>query len=46
MVFHKYLPKILTSIVLISILFLTFWIRIQGADQIPDEQFTGVDPYL
>ncbi|RKU12979.1 hypothetical protein C6501_10060 [Candidatus Poribacteria bacterium] len=45
-VLHKYLPKILTSVVLIIVLFLAFWIRIQGADQIPDEQFTGVDPYL
>ena len=45
-VLHKYLPKILTSVVLIVVLFLAFWIRIQGADQIPDEQFTGVDPYL
>ena len=32
--------------VLIAVLFLTFWIRIQGVDRIPDEQFTGVDPYL
>ena len=32
-VLHKYLPKILTSVVLIAVLFLTFWIRIQGADQ-------------
>ena len=45
-VLHKYLPKILTSVVLIAVLFLTFYIRIQGADRIPDEQFTGVDPYL
>ncbi len=45
-VLHKYLSKILTSVVLIAVLFLTFWIRIQGVDRIPDEQFTGVDPYL
>lgn len=45
-VLHKYLPKILTSVVLIAVLFLTFWIRIQGVERIPDEQFTGVDPYL
>ena len=43
---HKYLSKILTSVVLIAVLFLTFWIRIQDVDRIPDEQFTGVDPYL
>ena len=43
---HKYLPKILTNVVFIAVLFLTFWIRIQGVDRIPNEQFTGVDPYL
>ena len=28
-----------------SILFLAFWIRIQGADRIPDRQFTDTDGY-
>ena len=45
-VLHKYLPKILTSVVLISVLFLTFWIRIQGVERIPEGQFTGHDPYV
>lgn len=45
-VLHKYLPKILTSVVLIAVLFLTFWIRIQGVERIPEGQFTGHDPYV
>ena len=45
-VLHKYLPKILTSVVLIAVLFLTFWIRIQGVERIPEGQFTGHDTYV
>ncbi len=29
-----------------SILFLAFWIRIQGVDRIPDKQFTDTDGYF
>ena len=39
----KYLPAIL---LLISILFLAFWIRIQGADTLPDGQFLENDGYF
>lgn len=45
-VLHKYLSKILTSVVLIAVLFLTFWIRIQDVERIPEGQFTGHDPYV
>ena len=31
---------------LLCILFLTFWIRIQGAERFPDGQFAGNDAYL
>ena len=41
-----YLQKILTCVVLIAVLILTFRIRIQGVERIPDGQFTGHDPYL
>ena len=33
-------------LLLCLILFLAFWIRIQGVASIPDRQFTGNDPYL
>ena len=29
-----------------AILFVAFWIRIQGVPDIPEGQFTGSDPYL
>ncbi len=41
-----YLRKTITYVLFISILFLTFWIRIQGVERIPEGQFTGHDPYL
>lgn len=44
--FPTYLQKTVACFVLLAILFLALWIRIQGADSIPDEQFRGVDPYL
>ena len=44
--FPTYLQKPVACLVLLAILFLALWIRIQGADSIPDEQFRGVDPYL
>ena len=33
-------------VLLLSILLVAFWIRIQGVDIIPEGQFTGNDPYL
>jgi len=35
-----------TLILLIGFLSISFWIRIQGVDVIPDGQFTGTDAYL
>jgi asparagine N-glycosylation enzyme membrane subunit Stt3 len=35
-----------TLALLLCILFLTFWIRIQGAERFPDGQFAGNDAYL
>ena len=35
-----------TVMILAGILFLTFYIRIQGVERIPDGQFTGNDAYL
>ncbi len=37
--------SIVTGLIFISILLLTFWIRIQGVDRIPDGQFTENDAY-
>ena len=37
---------ILTGALLLGILFLAFWIRVQGRDTIPDRQFTETDAYL
>ena len=44
----KTLPfkRILTGLILAALLFLTFYIRIQGVERIPDRQFTGNDAYL
>lgn len=33
-------------ILLSLVLLIAFWIRIQGVNTLPDEQFTGTDPYL
>ena len=41
-----YLRKTITYILFISVLFLTFWIRVQGVERIPEGEFTGYDPYL
>ena len=38
--------RIGTGLILAGILFLTFYIRIQGVERIPDGQFTGNDAYL
>lgn len=38
--------KLLGAILLSCILFLAFWMRIQGTSRIPDGQFTGYDAYL
>ena len=44
----KTLPfkRIGTGLILAGLLFLTFYIRIQGVERIPDRQFTGNDAYL
>ena len=34
------------SLLLCAILCIAFWIRILSVDAIPDEHFTGIDPYL
>ena len=41
-----YLQKTVVSILLLCILCLAFWIRIQGAERLPDGQFTENDAYL
>jgi len=40
------LQKALWGACCVSILFLTFYLRIQGVERIPDGQFTGNDAYL
>ena len=42
----KYLQKLIPWVLLGLILFIAFWIRIQGVATIPDGQFTGNDAYL
>lgn len=42
----KLLQKLIPWALLGAILLIAFWIRIQGVANIPDEQFTGHDPYL
>ena len=42
----KLLQKLVPWALLGAILLIAFWIRIQGVANIPDEQFTGHDPYL
>ena len=41
---HRY--KILFIALFIGILFTSFWIRIQGVDRLPEDQFTENDAYL
>lgn len=41
-----YTQPLITGILLLFILLLTLWIRLQGADTLPDGQFTGNDAYL
>jgi len=41
-----YLRQIIVGVLLLSILFFTFWIRIQGAERLPAGQFTENDAYL
>lgn len=38
--------KTLTGVLFFSFVFLTFWIRIQGVDRLPEGQFTENDAYL
>ena len=42
----RYLQKWIPWALLGTIIFIAFWIRIQGVASIPYEQFTGNDPYL
>ena len=42
----KHLRKLIPWAFLGTILFIAFWIRIQGVSNIPSGQFTGNDPYL
>ncbi len=42
----KYLEKFLPWALFGAILFVAFWIRIQGIPNIPEGQFSGNDPYL
>ena len=37
---------LLKLVLLCAILCVTFWIRIQGVDTIPEGQFTGTDAYF
>ncbi len=43
---HPLLSRIGISILFAAFLFITFWIRIQGVERIPDGQFTANDAYL
>lgn len=40
------ISTLLKSILLLAILFVAFWIRIQGRTTIPEGHFTGVDAYI
>ncbi|MCG9134508.1 hypothetical protein J5I95_22825 [Candidatus Poribacteria bacterium] len=44
--FPFYLQKAVAGVLLILILCLAFWIRIQGRERLPDGQFTENDAYL
>ncbi|RKU12611.1 hypothetical protein C6503_16940 [Candidatus Poribacteria bacterium] len=41
-----FIKRLCVGTVLLSILILTFWIRVQGAERFPDRQFAGNDAYL
>ncbi len=43
---HSLLPRIGASLILLTLLFLSFWIRVQGVERIPDGQFSANDAYL
>ncbi len=43
---HSLLSRIGALILFVAIIFITFWIRIQGVERIPDGQFTANDAYL
>lgn len=43
---HSLLSRIGGLLILLILLFLSFWIRIQGLERIPDGQFTANDAYL
>lgn len=40
------LPRIGAWMLLCTVLFIAFWIRIRDVNMLPEEQFTGTDPYL
>lgn len=42
----KKFPQSVAYFILLGILLLSCWIRIQGTERIPDGQFTGNDPYF
>ena len=42
----KKCPQSVACLILVGILLLSCWIRIQGTERIPDGQFTGNDPYF
>ncbi len=43
---HSLIRHIGASLILLALLFLSFWIRIQGVQRIPEGQFTANDAYL
>lgn len=43
---HRIFARAGAYLLLLSILLIAFWIRIQGRDNIPEGQFTGKDAYL
>ncbi|MCE2399967.1 hypothetical protein J4G08_03670 [Candidatus Poribacteria bacterium] len=43
---HRVVMRSGAYLLLLSILLIAFWIRIQGRDNIPEGQFTGKDAYL
>ena len=43
---NPFIKRLCVGVLLLGILLLTFWIRIQGAERFPDGQFVGNDAYL
>lgn len=43
---NPFIKRLCVGVLLLGILLLTFWIRIQGAERFPDGQFAGNDAYL